>query len=95
MAEPITFAMPKAAKKRLPVLSADEQSKVIAAKRLPRLTVEQLRDVLKVCNVRDKAIVYFMADSGLRRSEVVAWNAGLNLRVFRDRQEALEFLSNG
>ena len=95
MAEPITFAMPKVAKKRLPVLSADEQSKVIVAKRLPRLTVEQLRDVLKVCNVRDKAIVYFMADSGLRRSEVVAWNAGLNLRVFRDRQEALEFLSNG
>jgi len=95
MAEPITFAMPKVAKKRLPVLSADEQSKVIAARRLPRLTVEQLRDVLKVCNVRDKAIVYFMADSGLRRSEVVAWNAGLNLRVFRDRQEALEFLSNG
>lgn len=46
----------------------------IAKRRLPRLTAEQLQAVLKVCNVRDRAIVLFMADSGLRRSEVIALN---------------------
>ncbi len=60
MAEPVTFAMPKVAKKRLPCLSADELSKVIAACLSPR----------------DKAITLFMADSGLRRAEVVALNWG-------------------
>jgi integrase/recombinase XerD len=51
---PIKFAMPKVAKKRLPVLSA-----------------EQLQQVIKACeNPRDKAIVLFMADTGLRREEV-------------------------
>ena len=53
----ITFDMPKLAKKRLPVLTADE-----------------LRTVVAACNKRDKAIVYFMADSGLRRAEVVSLN---------------------
>jgi integrase len=52
--------MPKVAKKRLPVLTANELSKVIMA-----------------CNnPRDKAIVLFMADSGLRRAEVCALSWG-------------------
>jgi integrase len=50
----IKFEMPKLFKKRLPVLTADEQQQVI-----------------KACNVRDKALVLFMADSGLRRSETI------------------------
>ncbi len=55
---PVTFAMPKVAKKRLPCLTADELSTVI-----------------KACtNPRDKAIVLLMADSGLRRAEVIALN---------------------
>ena len=56
----VTFAMPKVAKKRLPCLTADELSKVISACQNPR----------------DKAITLFMADSGLRRAEVVAVNWG-------------------
>jgi integrase/recombinase XerD len=55
--EMIRFETPKVAKKRLPVLSADE-----------------LRRLLKFCNVRDKAIVMLIADSGLRRAEVCALN---------------------
>ena len=55
----IKFDMPKLAKKRLPVLTA-----------------EQLQKVIKVCNVRDKALVLFMVDSGLRRAEVCALNWG-------------------
>lgn len=46
----------------------------IAKKRLLRLTAEQLQIILKSCNVRDKAIVLLMADSGLRRGEVIALN---------------------
>ena len=46
----------------------------IAKKRLPRLTAEQLRELLQACNFRDKAIVLLMADSGLRRGEVCALN---------------------
>jgi integrase len=57
---PIKFTMPKVAKKRLPVLSA-----------------EQLQQVIKACeNPRDKAIVLFMADTGLRREEVCNLNWG-------------------
>jgi site-specific recombinase XerD len=37
----------------------------LSKKRLPVLTVEQLKQIVKACNVRDKAIVLFMADSGL------------------------------
>ena len=55
--EAVTFDMPKIAKKRLPVLNA-----------------EQLKQVIQACNIRDKAIVLFMADSGLRNSEVCALN---------------------
>lgn len=54
---PIRFDMPKVAKKRLPVLNA-----------------EQLQIIVKACNVRDRAIVLLMADSGLRRAEVIALN---------------------
>ena len=43
-------------------------------KRLPILTKEQLGIIIRACNVRDKAIVLFMADSGLRRGEVCALN---------------------
>jgi integrase len=55
VSELVTFAMPKVAKKRLPVLDPG-----------------QLQTVLGACNVRDRAIVLLMADSGLRRSEVTA-----------------------
>jgi site-specific recombinase XerD len=56
----IVFSMPKVEKKKLPCLSADELSQVIAACKNPR----------------DKAITLFMADSGLRRGEVVALDWG-------------------
>lgn len=60
MPAPVTFTMPKVEKKRLPCLSADELTKVIAACQNPR----------------DKAVIYFMADSGLRRAEIVALDWG-------------------
>ena len=50
--------MPKVAKKRLPVLSADELSTIVSAARSPR----------------DKALILCLADSGLRRAEVTALN---------------------
>ncbi len=43
----------------------------LVKKRLPVLTAEQLAAVARACNVRDRAIILFMADSGLRRSEVI------------------------
>jgi site-specific recombinase XerD len=43
-------------------------------KRLLVLTPEQLQIVLQACNVRDRALVLFMVDSGLRRGEVCALN---------------------
>jgi site-specific recombinase XerD len=43
----------------------------LAKKRLPVLTAEQLQEVIKACNVRDKDLVLFMADSGLRRAETI------------------------
>jgi len=55
---PVTFAMPKMEKKRLPCLTAN-----------------QLETIIKACrNPRDKAIVLFMADSGLRRAEICDLN---------------------
>jgi site-specific recombinase XerD len=45
-------------------------------KRLPVLTAEQLKQIVKACNVRDRAIILFMADSGLRRSETINRNWG-------------------
>jgi integrase len=56
----ITFAMPKVAQKRLPVLSADELTKVIAASR----------------SLREKAMMLFVADAGLRCGETIALNWG-------------------
>jgi site-specific recombinase XerD len=46
----------------------------LSKKRLPVLTAEQLKQIVNACNVRDKVIVLFMADSGLRRAEVCALN---------------------
>jgi site-specific recombinase XerD len=54
----VTFEMPKVAKKRLPVLTADEVAAVVKACPTPR----------------DKAIILLMVDTGLRRSEVTALN---------------------
>jgi len=48
----------------------------LSRKRLPVLTADELRVIVKACNVRDKAIVLFMVDSGLRRAEVIALNWG-------------------
>ncbi len=55
---PVTFSMPRVEKKRLPCLTA-----------------EQLNTVLSVCKKpRDKALILFMADSGLRRAEIISLN---------------------
>lgn len=61
------------AEKYIPEIVKFEMPK-IEKRRLPRLTAEQLQAVIKVCNVRDRAIVLFLADSGLRRSEAIALN---------------------
>ena len=53
--QPIKFAMPKLAKRRLPVLSAAE-----------------VQTIVSVCNVRDKAVMLFMVDTGLRKAEAIA-----------------------
>ncbi len=56
--QPVTVQIPKVAKKRLLSLDADNLNKVINA-----------------CdNPRDRAIIMLMADSGLRRAEVIALN---------------------
>jgi integrase len=55
---PVTFAMPRMGKKRLLCLSAEELNKVVASSKNPR----------------DKALLLFMADSGLRRAEIIALN---------------------
>jgi integrase/recombinase XerD len=46
----------------------------VVKKKQPRLTPETLAQVLKVCNIRDRALVMFLADCGVRRSEVIALN---------------------
>ncbi len=46
----------------------------VAWKRLPCLTAVELSKVIPACNIRDKAITLLMADSGLRRAEVIALN---------------------
>lgn len=43
-------------------------------RRLPVLSAGELERVLKACNVRDRAIVMFLADSGLRRGEAIKLN---------------------
>lgn len=56
MPQRVKFDMPMLTKKRLPVLTAD-----------------QLTNVVEACqNPRDKALILFLADTGLRRSEVIA-----------------------
>jgi site-specific recombinase XerD len=45
-------------------------------KRLPVLTAEELQQVVSACNVRDKALVLFLSDSGLRREEAIKLNWG-------------------
>lgn len=60
LSQPITFTMPKVAKKRLLSLDADTLQKVISA----------------CDNPRDKAIILFMADSGTRRGETIDLNWG-------------------
>ena len=58
MEKPVKFAMPRLAKKRLPVLSAEE-----------------LKQAIDACqNKRDKAILLFLVDSGLRRVEACNLN---------------------
>jgi site-specific recombinase XerD len=53
---PVSFQIPKVAKKRLPTLDADQLARVIGA-----------------CdNPRDRALIMLMADSGLRRAEVIS-----------------------
>ncbi len=57
---PIAFQMPKLQQRRMPVLSAD-----------------QLRQILAVdLSARDRALILFLADSGLRRAEICALNWG-------------------
>jgi site-specific recombinase XerD len=55
---PVRFEMPRVAKKRLPVLSAEELKRAIDACQ----------------SKRDKALLLFLADSGLRRAEACALN---------------------
>jgi integrase/recombinase XerD len=57
---PVTFTVPKVAKKRLPVLSAEELTKVVSACQ----------------NHRDKAAILVIADAGLRRAKTIALNWG-------------------
>jgi site-specific recombinase XerD len=57
---PVTFAMPRLGKKRLPVLAPREVEAVIRACLKPR----------------DKALIYFLVDSGLRREELCRLNWG-------------------
>lgn len=56
----VKFAMPKIAQKRLPVLTAEQLGKVLAVSKKPR----------------EMALVLFMADSGLRRQEVIQLTRG-------------------
>jgi site-specific recombinase XerD len=51
----VTFSMPRVEKKRLPCLTADQLNTVILACKHPR----------------DKALILFMVDSGLRRAEII------------------------
>ena len=45
-------------------------------KKLPVLDAEQLQSILKHCNKREKALILFLADTGLRREEACALNWG-------------------
>ena len=62
---------------------------------MSRLTAEELPQVDKAANVRDRAIRFFMADSGLRREETVLLNWGdIDIKTGSDRgawQERKEY----
>lgn len=45
-------------------------------KLLPILDAEQVRTIIRACNTRDKAIVLFMADCGIRAGELCKLNWG-------------------
>ena len=58
--EQISFQMPKVGEKRLPVLS-----------------IEEVKQVVKACTTtRDKVIILFLVDTGLRLAEAAAMNWG-------------------
>jgi site-specific recombinase XerD len=44
------------------------------AARYVRQYLAQLRQIVKACNVRDRALILFMVDSGLRRRETINLN---------------------
>jgi site-specific recombinase XerD len=48
----------------------------LSKKRLPVLNADQLRQIVAECDVRDRAIVQLMADTGLRNTEVCSLNWG-------------------
>lgn len=48
----------------------------LSKKRLPVLNGDQLRQIVAACDVRDRAIVLLMADTGLRNTEVCSLNWG-------------------
>ena len=48
----------------------------LSKKLLPILDADEVRTILKACNTRDKAIVLFMADCGIRVSEACKLNWG-------------------
>lgn len=66
MTERVVFPMPRLGKQRLPVLNA-----------------EQVKKLLKICKApREKALVLFMVDTGLRLREVINLNWGdVNLQT--------------
>jgi integrase len=43
----------------------------LGKKRLPVLNADELRQILKASNFRDKAIILFMVDNRLRRAETI------------------------
>ena len=50
----------------------------VAQKRLLFLDADTLQRIIDACdNLRDKAIIMFMADSGTRRAETIALNWGI------------------
>jgi site-specific recombinase XerD len=61
----------------------------VRQKRLPFLTAEQVQKVLSACNLRERAIILLLVDSGLRRQEVCNLNRSdidLQTGIVRVRQ---------
>jgi integrase len=61
--------------KIVPKLVTFEMPK-LQRKQLPMLDAEQVRTILRACNTRDRAIVMFQADCGIRNSELCKLNWG-------------------